>query len=125
MMGESIVLFERTAGGTDDFGNPVCSWTATEVENCLVKPTQGGDSDTQGEGQRLDGVRLTCTVALPKEFTSETAYNSFQGCRVALIERGMDGTDYNHALRVAGVPFRTVPCPTYWDTLLECGVEDG
>lgn len=122
MMGESIVLFDRSDTATDDFGNPVTEWTATTVENCLVKPLNGSDAT---DAQRPDGVTVSCTVALPKTFTANTTMERFKLSRVALIGRGMDGTDPESALRVSGVPFRTVPCPTYWDTLLECGVDDG
>lgn len=122
MMGESIVLFDRSDTATDDFGNPVSEWTATTVDHCLVRPLNGSDAN---DSQRPDGVTISCTVALPKTFTANTTMERFKLSRVALIERGMDGTDPESALRVSGAPFRVVPCPTYWDTLLECGVDDG
>lgn len=122
MMGESVTLFYRSDTATDDFGNPVSEWTAEEVGNCLVKPLNGSDAS---DAQRPDGVRVSCTVALPKSYTEGTAYDRFKHSRVALTARGMDGTDPEGALRVSGSPFRTEPCPTLWDTILECGVENG
>ena len=123
MLGESVTLFLPSDGTTDAYGNASRTWEAVEVGNCLVKSKTGEDL---GEGQRPDGVRVECTVALPKGFTAGYAsLDQWRGARVALTSRGMDATDPEAALRVTGSPMRTVPCPTRWDTLLECGRADG
>ena len=123
MLGESVTLFLPSDGETDAYGNASRSWEAVAVENCLVKPKGGEGLD---DGQRPDGVRVECTVALPKSFTAGYAsVAQWRGARVALTSRGMDGADPESALRVSGSPMRTVPCPTRWDTLLECGRVDG
>jgi hypothetical protein len=123
MLGESVTLFLPSGGTTDAYGNVSKAWQPVSVENCLVKPKTGEDLD---DGQRPDGVTVEVTVALPKDFTAGYAsFDQWRGARVALTSRGMDATDPEGALRVTGSPMRTVPCPTRWDTLLECGRVDG
>lgn len=122
MTGEEVAVLVPVRGDADAYGNATTTWTAQTVPGCVVRPLNGSDAR---DAQRPDGVTVSCTVALPKAHTAAAGLSTWRGCRVALVERGMDANDPEAALRVSGAPFRTVPCPTSWDVVLECGRADG
>ena len=63
MTGESIVLYNRTQVGIDDFNRPIYAETAETVENVLIgEPTS---EDIINE-LNLSGKRLAYTLAIPK-----------------------------------------------------------
>ena len=101
-------------------GEPTYGWGAETVGNCLVRPLPGSDL---ADALRPDGVRVQYSVALPKEYTATMA--PLAHARVALVDRGMDPSDADAALRVSGSPDVTRPCPTAWDVVAECGRVDG
>lgn len=97
-------------------GEPVWEWGHETVDGCLVRPLAGSDLE---DAMRPDGVRVEYSVALPKAYTSSMA--PLAHARVALVDRGMDPSDAEAALRVSGSPDVTRPCPTKWDVIAEVG----
>lgn len=63
MTGESIILYNKTEVGTDDFGRPIYEETAEVVENVLI-----GEPSTEDIINELNisGKRLAYTLAIPK-----------------------------------------------------------
>lgn len=116
MRGECVAVLRRERVGVDAMGEPVYGWSSEEVEGCLVRPLSGGDL---GDAKRPDGVVAEYSVALPKAYTASMV--PLRHARVALVERGMDPSDADAALRVSGSPDVTRPCPTAWDVVLEAG----
>ena len=118
MMGEAVTLWEPCAGEADDFGNAAQGWTAHEVENCLVRSTDGGTDTDNGRRE----TTAQYAVALPKG--AFDGYPTFRDWRVSLTKRGLyAGADA--ALRVVGEPSITEPCPTAWNVTLQCEVAHG
>ena len=120
MLGEAVAVLRRADGEPDAMGDPVPTWSHEVVEGCLVRPLGGqglGDVDAP------DGRTAEYRIAFPKSWTATAA--PLAGCRVALIDRGMDPVDPESALRVQGSPDRTVPCPTAWDTTADVRRADG
>lgn len=117
MLGETVAVLTRTKSGTDEMGEPVWTWAAEQVQNCLVRPLSGSDIDVS---ERPDGVEAQYTIAFPKTFSGKLTH-----ARIALIERGMDQDDAEAALRVSGAPDITQPCPTEWNMLATVGVVNG
>ena len=68
MTGESIILYNKTEVGTDDFGRPIYTETAEVVENVLI-----GEPSTEDIINELNisGKRLAYTLAIPKGDTHE------------------------------------------------------
>lgn len=120
MMGERVAVLRRTSTGVDAMGEPIYVWRAEHVDNVLVRPLSGMD---MSDPKRPDGVTVQYMLAMPKTYTA--AAKSLRGCRVAFIERGMDETKPDDALRVTGSPDVTRPCPTAWDMHVEVGRADG
>ena len=118
MLGERVAVLRRERDGEDEMGEPVYRWQSATVPGCLVRPLDGGEGLL-----RPDGVLVSYRIAFPKAWT-RTA-EPLRGCRVALVERGMDPDDEFSALRVSGAPDRTIPCPTLWDVTAEVGRADG
>ncbi len=121
MLGETVTVLRRVEGA-DELGGPTIGWEADEVGNCLVRPLQGAEL---AQADRPDGVRVRFAVALPKAYTAGLAYGALVGARVALTERGMDPSRPQDALLVTGPCEPTRPCPTEWDTCVECGTLHG
>lgn len=121
MLGESVTIYRRTQAGADSMGEPLYVWSAETVDNCLVNVTSGSD---QADEVRPDGIRSSCTVALPKAYTKGKPVGYLDHARVSLTGRGM-ADDAETALSVSGSPMRTSPCPTAWDTKLVCGRMEG
>ena len=63
IQGQSIVLYNRTVTGYNDFNEPIFTNTKTTVENCLIAPVSGDDIIDTHE---LEGRREVYTIALPK-----------------------------------------------------------
>ncbi len=122
MIGEEIAVLRRSEAGSDGMGEPVYEWASETVRNCLVKPSSGADAAEDG---RPDALSASVSVALPKAYTEGKPPDYFEHARVALTSRGMDAGDPESALLVRGCPMRTAPCPTAWDTVLQCGRTDG
>jgi len=68
MTGESIILYNKTEVGTDDFGKPIYTETPVTVENVLI-----GEPSTEDiiNEMNLTGKRLAYTLAIPKGDTHE------------------------------------------------------
>ena len=120
MLGEAVAVLRRTQTGTDAMGEPTLGWASETVGGCLVRPLDGSDAIADGAP---DGRRCEYRIAFPKSWTATAA--PLAGCRVALVARGMDAADADAALRVAGSPDRTVPCPTRWDMAVDVWRADG
>lgn len=118
MIGERIAVLSRRRAGEDGMGEPVWEWGAHWVDGALVRPLDG---EGVPDPLRPDGVRALYRVALPKGYDGPP----LRGCRVALVERGMDAGDAEGALRVSGSPDFVRPCPTRWDVSFEVGRVDG
>lgn len=118
MFGEKVIFLIRAANGIDELGNPVYAWEQIEVENCLVRPLSGSDA---ADSLRPDGVRAAYSVAVPKTYDGP----SLKHARACLVARGMDAEEIDDALWVSGSPDITVPCPTYWNMIVEVGRMDG
>lgn len=126
MMGERVAVLRRAMQSRDEMGEPVYAWTPELVENCLVKTLTSSDlavSNSSGEASRPEGVSLRYNIAFPKAYTQACA--PLRGCRVALVERGMDEADADAALIVSGEPDVTNPCPTMWDMIATVGRAHG
>ena len=63
MIGTSVVLYEKTANGTDSFNNPVYTVTQTTVSNVLVGQPETDDVNTSID---LYGKRIAYILGLPK-----------------------------------------------------------
>lgn len=63
MRGVSIILYNKTQSGTDDFNRPVYTETAVTVDNVLI-----GEPSTEDVVAELNlsGKRLAYTLAIPK-----------------------------------------------------------
>ena len=63
MTGVSIVLYNKTETGLDDFNHPIYSETAETIENVLI-----GEPSTQEiiDTLNLTGRKLAYTLAIPK-----------------------------------------------------------
>lgn len=70
MKGITVVLYERTQNGTDDFNRPVYTETAVEVPNVLVAPSDPGGEEAT-ETLSLTGRKAVYTLAIPKGDTHE------------------------------------------------------
>ena len=116
-LGESIAVLRPIKTGVDEMGDPVVRWEVETVANAIVRPTSPDEVDA---ADRINGVRISYTIALPKSYTS-----SLRHCRIALIDRGMNITDANAALRVTNDPDQVHPCPTAWNRLAYVGRVDG
>lgn len=120
MMGERVAVLRATKAGEDEMGEPTVSWRSEVVDNVLVKPAS---TDDVRDPKRPDGVTVEYSLAFPKPWTKSA--EPLRGCRVALVDRGMDPEDEGAALRVSGCPDRISPCPTAWDLIAEAGRADG
>ena len=120
VLGERVAVLRPVEGEPDAMGVPARSWRAEEVAGCLVRPLDGSES---GDAQRPDGRTAAYRVAFPKTWTAGAA--PLSGCRLALVERGMDPADAAQALRVQGSPDVTRPCPTRWDLACEAVAAHG
>lgn len=119
-MGEAVAVLRRSLGGADAMGDPIEEWSAETVEGCLVRPLAGSDDRLEDSPDRR---RAGYRIAFPKSWTATA--EPLAGCRVALVARGMDPSDAPSALRVAGAPDRTSPCPTAWDLAADVWRADG
>lgn len=122
MLGEDVVVLTRTKAGEDELGEPTYTWDGERVSNVLVRPLSGSELT---DALRPDGIRVSYELSFPKSWTAGKAPGFLAHRRVALVARGMDGSDADSALRVTGSPDRTIPCPTAWDTSCEIGRVDG
>lgn len=118
MLGEAVAVLLRRKVGEDGMGEPVYEWESIPVEGALVRPLEGGEAN---DVLRPDGVRVLYRIAIPKTYGGPPLANA----RVALVERGMDPSDHENALRVSGSPDITRPCPTKWNMAFEVGRVDG
>lgn len=116
-LGENVAVLTRRKIGEDTMGEPIYEWDYETVENVLVRPLSG--SDLQDE-LRPDGIQLRYSLAFPKTFDGSLAH-----ARIALVDRGMDPSNFNDALRVSGDPDYVNPCPTPWNRLVDVGRVDG
>lgn len=114
VLGERVAVLRPVDGEPDAMGVPARTWEAEEVAGCLVRPLDGSEAR---DSLRPDGRRAAYRVAFPKSWTASAA--PLAGCRLALVERGMDPADAGCALRVQGAPDVTRPCPTRWDLACE------
>lgn len=114
MLGETVKVWRKEQASTDCMGEPVYTWTAEDVDDCIVRPLAG---DNLTDATRPDGVVVSYSVAFPKTYKRR---NSLRGCKVTF----RDLTE-KQALHVAGAPDITKPCPTAWDTIVEVGRVDG
>ena len=120
MIGEAVSVLRRSQSGLDGMGDPIFEWSGESVQNVLVRPLSGSDMSDQ---LHPSGVKVEYSLAFPKAYTAACA--PLRGARVALVERGMDGSDAGKALRIAGSPDVTRPCPTEWDMIALAGRADG
>ncbi len=114
--GERVAVLRREEG-TDVLGDPVGGWAVEYVDGVLVMPVREGDPS---DPDRVNGSKSRYSLAFPKSYEGDVA-----GCKVALVDRGMDAEDAKRAFDVEGEPGRTVPCPTRWNMLAYVGREDG
>lgn len=68
MKGIAVTLYEETRSGTDPFGAPVFTETATIIDNVLVAPTTSEDLVTE---LNLYGKTSVYTLAIPKGDTHD------------------------------------------------------
>ena len=123
MMGETVAVLRRTKAGEDAMGEPVWEWEPTTVENVLVRPLSSADLADESDALRPGRAMAGYSLAFPKSY----AGGPLRGARVALVERGMDGTAAGAAgaLRIQGEPDVTRPCPTLWNMTARAVRADG
>lgn len=66
--GITVLLYDKTQVGVDDFNAPVYKETVTKVENVLVAPVSSEDIVN---GLDLTGKKVVYTLAIPKEDTHD------------------------------------------------------
>ena len=120
MIGETVSVLRRSQAGVDEMGDPTFDWSAESVRNVLVRPLAGSD---MSDRLHPSGVKVEYSLAFPKAYTA--GCQPLRGARVALVDRGMDGSDADKALRIVGSPDVTRPCPTEWDMVAIAGRADG
>lgn len=123
MMGERVVVLRPAPAGRDPMGDPVEAWEPVEVDNVLVRPISPADMSDVSDPLRPAKARSGYSLAFPKGY----AGGPLRGARVALVERGMDGTPEGApaALRIEGEPDVTRPCPTLWNMTARAVRVDG
>ena len=92
MRGITVTLYERTQTGTDAFGRPTYTETATSVDNVLVAPLS--DEEIL-ETLNLTGKRASYQLGIPKGDTHEWANRrvSFFGETFRVIGHPTEGID--------------------------------
>lgn len=65
--GIEVILYEKTATGTDAFGATVYTETPVTVGNVLVSPVS---SDDLTDDQQLNGRKEICELSIPKKNTN-------------------------------------------------------
>ena len=63
LKGTTVILYEKTKTGEDEFKNPIYAESPVEVENVLVSPASSTDVV---EGLSLYGKKAVYTLAIPK-----------------------------------------------------------
>ena len=93
MRGVTVILYETTQTGTDDFNRPTYSETAVPVDNVLIGEPSTEDIATE---LNLSGKRLAYTLAIPKgdAHTWEGRDVSFWGERFRVIGKPTQGIEY-------------------------------
>lgn len=114
MKGERIAILRRIQTGEDAHGEPVYSWSAELVNDCLVRPLSGQDVANKTEREAYE---VHYIVALPKVYTA--TMKPLAHARIAFVERGQSQEEPDQARKVVGCPDITRPCPTRWNTLVE------
>ena len=66
--GITVVLYENTVVGLDQFNAPICEETPVEVSNVLVAPASSTDIT---DSMNLFGKKATYTLGIPKGDTHE------------------------------------------------------
>lgn len=93
MRGVTVILYETTQTGVDDFNRPTYSETAVPVDNVLI-----GEPSTEDIANELNlsGKRLSYTLAIPKgdAHTWEGRDVSFWGERFRVIGKPTQGIEY-------------------------------
>lgn len=93
MRGVTVILYETTQTGVDDFNRPTYSETAVPVDNVLI-----GEPSTEDIANELNlsGKRLAYTLAIPKgdAHTWEGRDVSFWGERFRVIGKPTQGIEY-------------------------------
>lgn len=93
MRGVTVILYETTQTGVDDFNRPAYSETAVPVDNVLI-----GEPSTEDIANELNlsGKRLAYTLAIPKgdAHTWEGRDVSFWGERFRVIGKPTQGIEY-------------------------------
>lgn len=88
--GETIVLYNRTQTGTDDFNRPVYAEVAEQVENVLIGEPSTDDITAE---LNLSGKRIAYTLGIPKGdthiWTGRTV--EFWGERFETVGKPMTG----------------------------------
>lgn len=61
--GITIKLYEKTETGKDPFGAPICTETAKDIENVLIKPVSEEDA---AQDFNLTGKKIVYELCIPK-----------------------------------------------------------
>ena len=93
MKGVSIILYNKTQTGTDDFNRPIYDEVLETVENVLIGEPTTEDIVNEME---LSGKRLAYTLAIPKgdehDWNNKTV--EFFGERFKTFGKPTQGIDY-------------------------------
>lgn len=93
MRGVTVILYETTQTGVDDFNRPTYSETAVPVDNVLI-----GEPSTEDIANELNlsGKRLAYTLAIPKgdAHTWEGRDVGFWGERFRVIGKPTQGIEH-------------------------------
>lgn len=120
MLTHTVRVWTPKEAGTDEMGDPVLSWTASDHPGVLVRVLSRSDATDADLHAMGEGVQFA--LAFPKGDTARLG-----GCRVALTDApwSMDGTDPDKALRVIHDQDPQSPCPTRWNRIVQAGRFDG
>ncbi len=129
---DTVRVWTRTQTGSDPLGEPVYSWSFTDVRGVSVR--NGSDSQGMRLGDtasdlRPDGVRVRYALAFPKGHGLSLRHARVTFLNPVRKDAFCDSADWANAepvaLLVSGDPQPQWPCTTRWDTIAEVGRTDG
>lgn len=66
--GKTVVLYETTQVGEDEFGQPIYEETPTEIQNVLIQPADNDDVISELE---INGKHIAYILHIPKKDTHD------------------------------------------------------
>ena len=110
MHGMTVVLYEKTQTGTDDFGAPIYTETQTYVDDVLIGEPS---TDDVTSSTNLYGKQLMCMLAIPKGDTHD-----WTDSKVSWT----DAQGHTQTVKTFGFPIMGIEAnvPTRWHMKIRC-----